>query len=65
VADENSFSVLRILNTWNKSFSIFYCSFGDVRIVANKLKNKPKLNTILNTLCSKWESDSCKFLLIF
>jgi hypothetical protein len=51
---------MRILSTWNKSFSVFYCTFGDVRVLYSKIKNKHKLNTIVNTLAAKWECDSRK-----
>ncbi len=58
VADENLFSVVRILTTWNKSFSIFYCTFADIRMIQEKIKNKQKIFSILNTLATKWESDT-------
>lgn len=62
VADDNSFSPVRILTTWNKSFSLFYCTFADIRMIQEKIKNKQKIISILNTLASKWDSDSGIFL---
>jgi hypothetical protein len=59
--DENLFSPVRILSTWCKSFSIFYITFADIRHLAMKL-NKSKINTILNTLASKWETDSSIYI---
>lgn len=58
IADDNSFAVVRILNAWNKSFSVFYASIADVRVLNVKLKNKHKLLNILNTFASKWDTDT-------
>ena len=49
---EQSYSVVRIMNTWNKSFSVFYCTIADCSCV----KMSPvKLNNILNQLAYKWD----------
>jgi hypothetical protein len=48
------------MNAWNKTFSIFYASVADIRLINSKLKNKQKLNTILNTLAGKWDNELSK-----
>lgn len=58
IADDNSFAVVRIMSTWSKAFSLIYASVADIRLVNSKLKNKQKMNTILNTLASKWDTDT-------
>ena len=51
---EQNYSVVRIMNTWNKSFSIFYATIAD----SSNLKISPvKLNNILNQLAYKWDYD--------
>ena len=52
---ESNYSVVRIMNSWCKSFSIFYATIADSSIV--KI-NPVKLNSILNNLASKWISES-------
>jgi hypothetical protein len=64
VSDDSEFSVAKIMTAWNRVFSIFYCTFCDVRILTDKLKHKSKVNTIINTLANKWETDSSKILKI-
>lgn len=49
---EQNYSVVRILNTWNKSFSVFYATVADC---ANLKMSPVKLNNILNQLASKWD----------
>lgn len=58
ISDDNDFNVVRILATWNNSFTIFYASIADTRNLSRKLKNKQKLNSILNNLSSKWTNES-------
>lgn len=49
---EQSYSVVRIMNTWNKSFSVFYATVAD----CSSLKMSPvKLSNILNQLAYKWD----------
>jgi len=54
--NENEFSVVRIMNTWNKSLSVFFVTIADSR----KAKNVSgiKLVNILNNLASKWDFKS-------
>jgi hypothetical protein len=43
------------MNTWNKSFSVFYATVADT----TTLKINPvKLNQILNNLAGKWDSET-------
>ncbi len=56
--NENEYSVVRIMNTWNKSFSVFYVTIADSRSVKN-LKGI-KLNNVLNSLAFKWDFKSSK-----
>ena len=52
---EQNYSVVRINNTWCKSFSIFYASVADTTM----LKFSPvRINNILNNLASKWVNDN-------
>ncbi|MCQ2820475.1 MAG: hypothetical protein MJ252_24695 [archaeon] len=51
---EENLSVVRILTTWNKSFSILYATIADYSSL--KLQ-KAKLNSILNILASRWDFD--------
>lgn len=54
---EQSYSVVRIMNTWNKSFSIFYATVAD----STTLKISPvKLSNILNQLAAKWDYEGIK-----
>ena len=46
------------MNSWNKSFSIFYATIADTTTMTGI--NAPKLNQILLNLTTKWESDSGK-----
>ncbi len=51
------------MNTWNKSFSVFYATIADSKSVKNL--NGMKLNNILNNLALKWDYKSSKnFLFI-
>ena len=52
---EQNYSVVRINNTWCKSFSIFYATVADT----TTLKFSPvRINNILNNLASKWVNDN-------
>ena len=52
---EQNYSVVRINNTWNKSFSIFYATVADT----TTLKVSPvRISNILNNLASKWNNDN-------
>ena len=52
---EQNYSVVRINNTWCKSFSIFYATVADT----TTMKISPvKINNILNNLASKWVNDN-------
>ena len=52
---EQNYSVVRINNTWCKSFSIFYATVADT----TTMKCSPvKINNILNNLASKWNNDN-------
>ena len=52
---EQNYSVVRINNTWCKSFSIFYATVADTTM----LKFSPvRINNILNNLASKWVNDN-------
>ena len=52
---EQNYSVVRINNTWCKSFSIFYATVADT----TTMKMSPvKINNILNNLASKWINDN-------
>ncbi len=52
---ESNYSVVRIMNSWCKSFSIFYVTVAD----SNMVKFSPvKLNSILNNLALKWINES-------
>jgi len=52
---EQNYSVVRINNTWCKSFSIFYATVADT----TTMKVSPvKINNILNNLASKWTNDN-------
>ena len=52
---ESNYSVVRIMNTWCKSFSVFYATVADSSMV----KISPvKLNNILNNLAIKWINES-------
>ena len=52
---EQNYSVVRINNTWCKSFSIFYATVADT----TTLKLSPvRINNILNNLASKWVNDN-------
>jgi len=44
------------MNTWNKSFSIFYATIADSSSI--KSMNLHKLNQILLNLSNKWDCDS-------
>ena len=51
---EQNYSVVRINNTWCKSFSIFYATVAD----STTLKLSPvRISSILNNLSSKWIND--------
>lgn len=55
MALEQNYSVVRIRNTWNKSFSLFYATIADT----STMKIFPvKLNTILNQIALKWEGET-------
>lgn len=58
--NETENSVVRILNTWNKSFSIFYVTIADSTMLKNVTITK--LNQILNNLASKWDFKSSKII---
>ena len=52
---EQNYSVVRINNTWCKSFSIFYATVADT----TTMKMSPvRINNILNNLASKWVNDN-------
>ena len=52
---EQNYSVVRINNTWCKSFSIFYATVADT----TTLKLSPvRISNILNNLASKWINDN-------
>ena len=52
---EQNYSVVRINNTWCKSFSIFYATVADT----TTLKMSPvRISSILNNLASKWNNDN-------
>ena len=52
---EQNYSIVRINNTWCKSFSIFYATVADT----TTMKCSPvKINNILNNLASKWNNDN-------
>ena len=52
---EQNYSVVRINNTWCKSFSIFYATVADT----TTLKLSPvRISNILNNLSSKWINDN-------
>ena len=52
---EQNYSVVRINNTWCKSFSIFYATIADT----TTLKVSPvRISSILNNLASKWNNDN-------
>ena len=52
---EQNYSVVRINNTWCKSFSIFYATVADT----TTLKLSPvRISSILNNLSSKWINDN-------
>ena len=52
---EQNYSVVRINNTWCKSFSIFYATVADT----TTMKLSPvRINNILNNLASKWVNDN-------
>ena len=52
---EQNYSVVRINNTWCKSFSIFYATVADT----TTLKLSPvRISNILNNLASKWNNDN-------
>ena len=52
---ETNYSVVRINNTWCKSFSIFYATVADT----TTLKLSPvRISSILNNLASKWINDN-------
>ena len=52
---EQNYSVVRINNTWCKSFSIFYATVAD----STTLKLSPvRISSILNNLSSKWINDN-------
>ena len=57
MAIESNYSVVRIMNCWNKSFSLFYCTIADS---SNMKINPVKLNGILNKLAAKWENNENK-----
>ena len=61
--NENGFSVVKIMNTWNKSFSIFYVTIADSTMLKNV--KITQLNVILNNLASKWDSKSSNFFFIY
>jgi hypothetical protein len=46
------------MNSWNKSFSIFYATIADTTTI--KSMNLHKLNKILLNLSGKWDVDSGK-----
>ena len=52
---EQNYSIVRINNTWCKSFSIFYATVADT----TTMKVSPvRINNILNNLASKWINDN-------
>ena len=55
--NEANYSIVRILTTWTKSFSVLYATIAD----SSTLKVSPiKLNSILTNLASKWDDDCGK-----
>lgn len=55
MALEQNYSVVRIRNTWNKSFSLFYATIADT----STMKISPVvLNSILNQTAMKWEGET-------
>jgi hypothetical protein len=56
MANENIYHIVRIHSTWNKSMSIFYATVADTSL-CKKMTNV-KVNQILSTLNSKWNSQN-------
>lgn len=50
-----NYSIVKINNSWNKSFSLFYATLADTTLI--KDINPPKLNQILLKLAMKWDTD--------
>lgn len=46
------------MTSWNRSFSLFYISFADIKQIQSTYKNTHKINVIINQLAEKWLSDS-------
>jgi len=61
--NEKEFSIVKIMNTWNKSFSLFYVTIADSTMLKNV--KITQLNVILNTLASKWDFKSSNFFKLF
>ena len=57
IENEKEFGIVRILCSFNRNFSIFYCSVADVRNLKEKFYNYNKVNDILNCLAEKWNDD--------
>ena len=64
ISNENSFTPVRILSSWNQNMSIFYATIADIRSLKNKIDNVSKIGKILSTLVSKWNNESSKLLYI-
>lgn len=62
ISNENSFTPVRILCSWNQNMSIFYATIADIRSLKNKIDNVSKIGKILNTLVSKWNNESSNIL---
>ena len=58
ISDENSYTPLKICCTWTKSLSIFYSVFGDITEINSKMTSRQKVNMVLNTIASKWDTDT-------
>ena len=66
IENEKEFGIVRILCSFNRNFSIFYCSVADVRNLKEKFYNYNKVNDILNCLAEKWNDDkSILYFFIF
>ncbi len=61
MSNETKYPIVRIHNTWNKSMSIFYATVADTTLMKNM--NNLKINQILATLNSKWNSHNSKLIL--
>ena len=63
LSNEANYSIVKIMNAWNKSFSIFYATIADTTTI--KDLSALKLNQILQNLAVKWDADSGSMFLIY